>query len=94
MQEVAFSKPFKYLGKKLYKTDKKCWIIKVEKLPPLDIPRPNDVMDDFYIIASHELHASNTAATENHAKGLKGIEIYRKDIFDFKRALLLTSQKH
>ena len=51
-------------------------------------------MDDFYIIASHELHASNTAATENHAKGLKGIEIYRKDIFDFKNALLLTSQKH
>jgi len=45
---------------------------KVEKLPPLDIPRPNDVMDDFYIIASHELHASNTAATENHTKGLKG----------------------
>ena len=43
-------------------------------------------MDDFYIIASHELHASNTAATENHAKGLKGIEIYRKDIFDFKNA--------
>jgi len=45
---------------------------KVEKLPPLDIPRPTDVMDDFYIIASHELHTSNTAATENHAKGLKG----------------------
>ena len=38
-------------------------------------------MDDFYIIASHELHASNTAATENHAKGLKGIEIYRKDTY-------------
>ena len=48
----------------------------VEKLPPLDIPRPTDVMDDFYIIASHELHASNTATTENHAKGLKGTLTY------------------
>ena len=50
----------------------KFYFFQVEKLPPLDIPRPTDVMDDFYIIASHELHASNTSATENHAKGLKG----------------------
>ncbi len=41
------------------------------KLPPLDIPRPNDVMDDFYIIASQD-HAGKEAATENQAKGLKG----------------------
>lgn len=42
---------------------------KIEKVAPLDIPRPTDVMDDFYIIASHE---SNPNPTENHAKGLKG----------------------
>ena len=41
---------------------------KMEKLPPLDIPRPTDVMDDFYIIASHD----NANPTENQSKGLKG----------------------
>ena len=41
---------------------------KYEKLPPLDIPRPTDVMDDFYIIASHD----NSNPTENQSKGLKG----------------------
>ena len=45
----------------------------IQKLPPLDIPRPNDVMDDFYIIASHESTNTNLATnTENHARGLKG----------------------
>ena len=42
---------------------------KLEKLPPLDIPRPTDVMDDFYIIASHD---NSATPTENQAKGLKG----------------------
>jgi hypothetical protein len=36
---------------------------------PLDIPRPTDVMDDFYIIASHADNA--VPPTENQAKGLK-----------------------
>ena len=43
---------------------------KIQKLNQLDIPRPTDVMDDFYIIASHETAAA--PQTENHAKGLKG----------------------
>ena len=44
--------------------------VKSQKLSQLDIQRPNDVMDDFYIIASHETIASTH--TENHSRGLKG----------------------
>ena len=43
---------------------------KSQKLSQLDIQRPCDVMDDFYIIASHETIASTH--TENHSRGLKG----------------------